>query len=1691
MAQYDAFNYLRTAHPPVPDPGWRALIAGVTSMEHRRALEFLDRRAFLISNGSVYLWDIVDKYISDADRKDKRTMFQILAALANPDVFQQIRAVDAMKRRYLLFPPQSAAQTSDPPHVYDVAMLDMLYRLHVSEIFGEIMALKFVASPWNDENLLTEWKKPTRGPMFLGQQGSTAFTARPPFNAARILDTLFSPMAESSPDVDILRLTTIAITKGGGANPLGAPFIYRDLVAMHSDEATLKDLGALATPESVNGLAPLSLADRGLGAHSAYTAPFLTRLPVKKSRYIAVDNGGSGECFFCVVNYHIRLFCGYYFDARINEMGDGKLKEVALRRFFGDFKPGTDTTSGLSVIQIDAIFFDRAKLFMRDLAVIEFLQYINDNWKTDESLFSGGGGEAARDRQRYDQAIFDLAAVWEEKDVAAVELQVRGIVMASLFDIADFRRRTATFWDTIPTTSFNAVMQEHDIYLAPYNKMKRESAGSGSVDERAATAVRLCANLLKNNIQDLSRAGGYVSSSHLVAVARALRINLFLAADDSANRRDSLIFNFDTVCPNAYFNCFLYNAPDPSGMTSLGIHYLTLLVRDEEVDPRTWASGIRARLRSTMLNGIETYEDTGVSAFTFVDDTRRTVTRKYAITDREVRVTLFPYTQGTVKDADRIVHMRRYPPGREAFAALKRAGALEYILSELRARTPRSLDEFLAYSLACTYTFFQAPRAMALFFHVWYGLLIKGGDPRGCLFTQIRYVHTLVAALNAGHANRMRDKSTNHTGRIDFTDDGDEHGTDYHSLELPAALGFSRNKRGDTGVWRLRLRKSDYSTENYARLQELVQSVALQSLVAMQSAAVLVAYFMYTPPVHSEGEHITKDTDYIQAMSRALTSRFHGEDKVSDDPRVFPELFMAFHEKSFLQGFMSTPEIHGDIVKTVKLFLLYQPDNFHKTAFFEFYTVCLHAMYDMAKIAHDRKEQMVLKFDAPTSAQLTRPAAGNLTGRGFQLDVRVTKMHENAFTKRYVDHDHGHILVWFTSTKNVRLVPLAPVSTSQVIHKYLADTRIAYSQVPLSPGKSSSGLLQFEILDLRTAAEDGGPKVVYMHLAMIVREKTPATVAGPSAPSYFIRRGHACLDLDEVDRPGHEFAVTLWEGPTSTEVSWKEDLTFDKSMGYERVFDLGVTIVDPQGVFEPRASPASSIFTPWGVAAYIKSTELQWFCRDAPCQMFKDADMVAVNKYLWLYTRAFSAQAQGLHAWLYVNMPLTRNVVPLFAVAYLPPTRVDMDFLVERIEMKLDDEALSWNEFLQIAVMALAPEATRQWCPWVTLGSVEIHALGPYAMGRFIWILTQIINPYSKFCYRYDLMDGNPYEQMNYPTFEFADCEDLAEAVMRLVQGIQALYVESKAPEAYPHKVVYVILRFLARYSPAMTVLTTQGAAYTRAETQSAHPSLHMLAVLIPTAKGQSVIPMETTGMNYNSYETPDLQLRDVSDAPLKEALLEREEMYNRICALALGYDAVADERISFAVRINREASEVNSPGSGKKGDSFIRPHYFYDRFIMACDTAHRQLVDFYYTDSDKRSPGVLFADAVTRVPGRKSWILAPPVMFTDEPRIMATLARVCTEFAANVQPAPAFIRAVHPVAEIMPGTAATDMATALGPRTVNFYINESLDSDASKLMSGFQAFMERKRAQFTVSGAQRVVALGGKLTFYKVTVHF
>lgn len=1575
------------------------------------------------------------------------------------------KPVSAPSMRYMLFAPFAGLPRtlSNSQRVCHLVYCDMLYRMHVFSLVSETLAEQFMES---------EWVKPGGVHMISG---------------VRLTEQLFlvdSEQKRTALELDyfrenisfkqLLRASLWDAFKDAGD---AGPIFGADLDLLHSNQ------GPAGKPTVTNNSLQLQFLDTRktplldpddtqTPGYDPYRYSYMNTFQRQSGRYYLRNVDGGGMCFFHSLWDQLMTFVPDFFvDGRTSH------EQVLARKW-----PAILTSAPPLSNALDKRLIFLQKLFLRDMAFVKFVEF---------------GTTAASDADKFESTITILDETPEQKAIRndlAAAMHALFVRISGSFTEAKFNEacnaivREAMPWsagtiragimdwynsliiEELTTSTASLVNQEvvdiseedvsfradkpldrHFVYhhgfqdandvatfhdkmiydlvtrkgwfpdnetsllrelfvrlemVDPDVSLLLDDAGVFKIlnyhdfDITAMASlvykiVFLTSRLMSASFAELCYTRSYVGTNHFVAVTEALQVNLFVF---TPNRDGYLDINLSSVIQEGIFNCCMH-----LGGGGTAGHFVPIEFRDEE----------------------------------------------YVIARK---APLHRYADADINILQR--HARRYPFDALQLLSIKQERWLTEARFALQTGDATSvLKEHLF--IASTYSYFQHPNSMMIFFEVFFKLIARNNNNTSCLLDRIRLVHKIINDM--GLAN-IRSPQPH--------------------LQLPYELGFI------SGEFISLPNRSD-------ALHRLIFNVALEARQAMYTAAVLTAYFMYVPPVITSNQTLNHTnlrsvhpTGRLYAAMQASLATYTGA-RVGVGNEL--ESLRLFREKTLMFGITMRSALHQSVINLCKTGILYRPYLLKYTAFFEFYSVLLDSMF---KAINRTSSAALIDFNyVHVNAPMKKSAPHDPWV--FDLSVRIAHVIDK---NPIPGNRRGYVLAWFTKSASIVHKELQRHEDSNDMARFLHGTRISFAEVDMWSEEAVRIPFEFDKLEL-----DARSNSVFLHLAVYIKEdckEVPHQV-------YDIRHGHTFVALSDI--PNGSFLIKTWEGPISTRLSVENNdkHALAKGMQYEGTFVLDVQL----SVGGPRKHNRAS-----GSIMFD----------DAPNTMFTKDEMSVVSQFLVGMNQTFDAHVVNMHSLLYVNFPMENNVIPLWSVMYLPPFEVEKQVLANRLAMILQHEDITENDFLHIALLAFRGKIfseleQREWMPEHHFDVDE--TLREFARQRFIWIFTQVVNPFNQIVYRSDIFHGISTEQMGYPVCGFGDCEDTCEGVIRLIRGLQRI------PSTRADRGLHCILAFLNRYTACMCVLTTNGAAYGRPVEAGMRPeeedrrfydentkvSLHMMALLVPRhvidrdlpANGVSdgCIPVETTGLNFNSYATPEALVprETLLKYPFLAAAIVR---YNEVCTAAAHYEDVANENINYATLINSESA----PTAQDKGWSFVKPaHYFYGRFISMCHSQEGveqgKFLDFFYEGHDK--PGVRFHHVINPRGDGGAWELQAPAVLRKNHAMQAKLEHICRVFAANVQPIPNLRDgAVQLDKRLGDAYTGDKMARHQGDesipseirslqmRAVCFYINAAHSTDAYDMMARFKVYMEKQNVG-EVGDVTTWSTLGGALHTFVLQIKF
>lgn len=929
---------------------------------------------------------------------------------------------------------------------------------------------------------------------------------------------------------------------------------------------------------------------------------------------------------------------------------------------------------------------------------------------------------------------------------------------------------------------------------------------------------------------------------------------------------------------------------------------------------------------------------------------------------------------------------------------------------------------------------------------------------------------------------------------------------------FPSIMGF--------GLSASRRRNYALQFNNAARAEQpafekKLGRLAMQLFGCMFEAAVRVVFFMVLPPIFDENDN-TRTEAFLRVLQEGK-HKFNGE-------RSTPQPYHDFIRKAALLGMpMYTENVRTVAMRLVKIDMLLRPFDFVYGAFCEFYMMIIGAMFESdvhsdVSVCNEAAKKPVKTVAAieiegrlvHVDAQSTEiefheaPPRAPPADATFRVNVKITKTHEDTYTKTHVNGRNCCMLAWFTRTPDLVIKKVDRRASQDGVDsfdRFLAGTRIAYCQVDPQTGSASIPFL-FE----RASLADQGD--VFLSLALYVEESEDAHKINIK------RRGHAAIRLVDIPKTNMAFDVTLWEGPIMRSISMTSDGSIVDGMQYNATYTLAVDISDT----------AHAIFKSGHHAA---SNNHVHFHARGPVKMFDDALVRSFGQYVNMMNKPenLGVTLTNMQSFMYVDIPLDRQLAPSWVSTYFEDIYVTLDVLRARLAMRLSAEGITMEEFEHICAVAFKntfdmESMLESYAKENYTGSSEYAA---YAMDRFMWIYLQVINPYNKICYAFDTFETVRTEQMRYPITQRGDCEDTAQATVQFVNGLLRLcrmQIDKK------HRGVIFILKFLSYYTPCMAVIKTTSPSYKTSDrdkpvAEMQPTGLHMLCVnvlasVVKGAKPDGVeqrlpcaYPVETTGLNFGSYITPNKLLNYNTSLAGCRMLLEFRTRYATLLKLAMKHKVVDDEDVVCAYLIADEAH------SDYKGDSFITPHYFYGQFInIKCrNVGMREFAN----NGVNASIGVDFKRVVTETGSTRTWRFVPPVK-TITREIDANINKLCEQYAANVQPNIGEIDTVpitrqidddddtapterhidiDEIHQLRADSTMPEYVRALSMRTISFYINTVAfpgEIPLQKIRAVRQHMLDNKKEltfNTHVGPVEFCSELNGTLTYYTFKIKF
>ena len=1685
-----------------------------------------------------------------------------------PDLLEQAKSNVNLQRFYNLLYPTQILQKQMRLCLYEHRYMEMLNNLVRHNKNRQILVEAFEISPWVDNEVADVWKV-TNTSMFSQTNVSGRFalvnTYIPQKNTAVDPPPQKNNKAMDDFCFDDLLMLHASFNNGQihveNKSFERLPVNEYDYAFFENrqDSADIKTLPTTRLRLSTNEFIPRSQS-----------------IPRNREKFVGKDESGTGECFYRALISQLKTIDrNYYSPARLAAFSGVEAFPAWLRAAY-EKQDGEIYPWGLILI-------------MRDHTAYTFMKLLSEQ-KYSAAFFSNIqlSGEAFKTNNLWEKAfgLFLPAKLNLNNESFHAFMKILANPLVWKFD--NFKTEINKFWrENSEVDDYKKLISLHDknfskenilrmlvnevdnaIFINDIRNWFKKYFEAYPINDEFLTTALLLLNTYKglviNSLMEIIGSRSYLGTYHVFAVAHAFDVNVIIFQQafgdvfEQDNEQCALEFY---LCDNkeCMGNAFIkLTGQLGQGQTQMQTHYLSVFFTNR-VDEEYKEEFIKKETRDAAWSNKPFHE--------LSDNEFLVIFRHLALMNKAQmnKVELFL-----------INHV---------IPSLQK----ETIADAHKSKTQLSV-------MSAGYSYFLTPETMSLFFNTFYSLLINVQTDESVnsygyqLLDQIGYFVSFVHSLYINYQYRQEKEEVeldNQTGRIiNESELTEAYNNDYYILNLPATLGFRDEFMLPTHIINMDnqklmlIKKGTFMTDaRFKYIQDLMATVAMQTLNAMYDATMLVAYHMMVPVLLDERDFVIHDKDklrlttIIDEISITLTKRrFADIRKEEEEGKLFRSTLENFHSKTAVFAMrMFTNEQRAAVMNTVKLHLLHYPLEFHLTPFWDFYSSCLEIM--VMSLFHSNNKAGIAARTVQSSRKLIdkpMPVKGKLAVAftkqnvepekktyDFAIDFDLVANLDKAFTdstrfakagKRPV----SFILAWFSSSNELTLSPsktksVAPLfiqsqpkalpykyqpkkeeteelSDSDLFDRYISGTRISYSEIDIDQ-MGSKGMIVF-MLDKAAIARHLKSRV-FLHIAIVTREN-----------DMMKRRGHAFINLRDILQTNTTFGVRLWEGPIKSSLLVDNSLKIIEAMTYKPVFDLDLTIVDPRGVVFDN-EPQDKINKMQG--------KKQMFFEKAPNSLFNEQQMLAVTRYLSELNKSLGQKAIQMHSLLYVNFPLDKNVAPLWASLYMPPIFVELNVLLARLEHKLHDEGLQKQDFINICTVALRGwfNPVRELDTVLGESSTKYDSVKKYeafAMQRFQWIVLQIINPYNKICYKFDKFEGASGEQMNYPWLGVGDCEDTAQAVNEFIRGIQ-LADQASGYTGGGDTCLFFVLYFLRFYTPCMCVMTTTSPEYNKTDMDKdinsvKESGLHMLCCLVPkhmlfknaayrNAKPvhpflNRIVPVETTGFNYNSYVTPNMLLRNVDNtAPGKEMLLKSISKYNALANLAMRNKDARDETVNFSIMLNDERDKRfgKNWGSGETGISFVNPHYFYCRMMTMChslsgDEYMPKFLDFYYTGRDITKPSVNFKDAVLILDGTEangvSFEFRPPLRNIDE-ALLKQVDAVCQEYADNVQPVPikidnppvvinmdvpneeiAIESLYHPYKqEAVIGDAVESMRV----RSLTFYVTRVLDRDSLAIIKSFKSFLEsnNKSLGFDVvlSSIELVRILNGAVEFYALHVYF
>ena len=1121
--------------------------------------------------------------------------------------------------------------------------------------------------------------------------------------------------------------------------------------------------------------------------------------------------------------------------------------------------------------------------------------------------------------------------------------------------------------------------------------------------------AKMLHELVAQNLEYLRKPYSHVTVPHMLAIVRALRISLFITLFDKGLPRDEYQVNtlLDSGDADFTVRLVLLNSRAGTGPVSeRSGHYVAEYPMDEFVTKVGQTFPIRRGEKVTF--------DAFKALFQrFIEGPPESI---------GTSVDQWPFERNGLTATRYRARLLRYGPPRGYSYRLKRA---RRVLFESLVQPEQSVEGLLGVLFECaTYSYYQTKGPAAMFGRAFASIMTATiGDVRAPI-DQVRFFHRLFRTLL-----EQQKVSVSATGTDPLAPSSVYAVLPITGIDLPQGKFWCSNTARGKAV---------------AALADAVARIVLGAVVAAMNATL---YYFCVPPsggIAAHGNpHDVEGADYLydEDVNRILSRVYGAPERTTTKS---PDKFIDLARRARMFGFQMTEDMEREVYLFARTYLLRRPRvaATAPTAFHEHARILMQALYlrtgsTESLVVNGRDVSVPIETvirPPPVMARLERSAPVDMkfATKGpedthFLVHLDIRESFPSEFTRKY--HTDSRLVAWLTRAPTLE-VAAYDTSSHDSFERYLRHVEMGFAVLD---GRSSATIdLRLRRSDVAAAQAAGR---IFLHVAHMALETNPDV----PTQRLWVRSGHGFVDLASFERTGQPLALPLWEGPTDSRFAWdaNADYAVKKSMEFKKTHVMSVSIDDNgRGDLLVRSNVTAP--PPPG---------------DKPNTIYTRAESAALVRYVASVVGRLPPGTTSKHSLLYLNFPIGDVLVPNWASLLLPPVGVNVATLEARVAGKLHDEGLTVGEFEKIAMLA----------------SSSYSVLSRYARDRFVWIVTQIINPFNKVCYRFDRVDGVANDQMQFPLWGSGDCEDTAEGVVRFIRGLKAIAIADVTSAA-----ARLVLTFLQDYEPAMTVMTTVGAKLSH----TAGPTgLHMMAVLVPHGPLPGtlpIVPVETTGLTFNSYVTPDALLAGAPAAE-RQPIIAATRAYNRVCKAAERVStAVRDETINYAVLIDAEGGE-----SRFRGDEFARRHHFYREFVMLMRASQPGFADF----RKDAALGVPFAEVIFNE--RTGW----HVDRVDRPEDIRAVAPLVQRYADNVMPAPDL--SGTSTADELPTVPHESLPrdhgdSVLAVRSVNFFIPTAATSEARRLMDELADALRRAALPEVarIEPVDTVTVLGGAIEY-------